>query len=273
MKDDLRKCVAYPLYPSKTWLERVMRHLKFGGIAWCPVCGSITLITKVGDNLRETCRCLRCKSTNRQRQLAIVVCRAAGVMTGQKMTSLRDVAGLEDFVVYNTEAGRQIHDRLSTMKNYRCSEYFGDEHRSGDIVGGRVHQDLMNLTFDDRSIDLVISSDVFEHIPDPYRAHKEVYRVLRKGGRHVFTVPFLQTEFLDDARTVIDLNGNIIFLKDPIHHGDPIRPEGALVHKIFSLEMLVNLRKIGFRTNLYRLYKPSLGIIGANALVFEAMKE
>jgi SAM-dependent methyltransferase len=249
-----------------------MLLLKFGGIATCPVCGSLTLITAVGENLRETCKCLRCKSTNRQRQIAFVICKAVSAMTGRRMTSLPDIASLAEFVVYNTEAGRQIHNRLSVMKNYVCSEYFGDNYRSGDKVGDRMHQDLMSLSFEDRSIDLVISSDVFEHIPDPYRAHKEIHRVLRAGGRHVFTVPFLQTEFLDDARTMIDLKGNVVLLKEPLYHGDPIRPEGALVHRIFSLEMLVNLRKIGFRTNLYKLYKPSLGIVGSNALVFEAIK-
>lgn len=249
-----------------------MLRLKFGGVAWCPVCGTVTLITAVGENLRETCKCLRCKSTNRQRQIASVACKAVSAMTGKRVASLVDVAGLADLAVYNTEAGRQIHERLSTMKNYCCSEYFGDNYRSGDMVNGRMHQDLMSLSFDDRSIDLVISSDVFEHIPDPYRAHREVHRVLKTGGRHVFTVPFLQNEFLDVARTMIDLKGNVVFLKEPVYHGDPIRPDGALVHKIFSLEMLVNLRKVGFRTNLYRLYKPSLGIVGSNALVFEAVK-
>jgi hypothetical protein len=63
-----------------------------------------------------------------------------------------------------------------------------------------------------------------------------------------------------------------IFIKEPLYHGDPIRSEGALVHKIFSLELLVKLGKIGFRTNMYKIYKPSLGIFGPNALVFEAVK-
>ena len=183
------------------------------------------------------------------------------------------MARLEDYVVYNTEAERQIHRCLSAMKHYMASDYFGPDHASGDIVEGRMHQDLMCLSFDDKSIDMVISSDVFEHIPDPYRAHKEVYRVLKPGGRHVFTVPFYQTEFVDETRTFVDLKGNTVFTRDPIYHGDPMRDQGALVHRIFSLEMLVNLGKIGFRTNMYKLYRPSLGIVGSNALVFEAIRE
>ena len=131
----------------------------------------------------------------------------------------------------------------------------------------------MNLSLSNESIDLVISSDVFEHIPDPYKAHEEVYRILKRGGRHIFTVPFYQTEFLDEDRTILDSNGNTVFLKEPIYHGDPLNSKGALVYKIFSLEMLVKLRKIGFRTNLYHLYMPLYGILGPNAIVFEAIKD
>jgi hypothetical protein len=264
--------VRYPIQTSPTRLERVMRKLRLGGIARCSVCGSITVITNVKPNLRESCNCIRCRSTNRQRQLAYVLCSAAGSMTGRDFSSLKEVAASRDLVIYNTEAGRAIHRQLSTMKNYVCSEYFGDRHRSGDFVRGKMHQDLMGLSFEDETIDIVISSDVFEHIPDPYRAHKEVYRVLRPEGRHIFTVPFRQTEFIDERRTLIDFRGNIVHLKKPVYHGDPIRRDGALVHSVFGLEMLVNLRKIGFNTSMYKIYKPLTGIVGSNAIVFEAIK-
>jgi len=272
MRNGLDRFLAYPIYPSLTRFEKMILGLKFGGFARCPVCGSLTLITDVGRSLRESCKCLRCKSTNRQRQIAYVVCGVVSKATGSKITSLKDLARLDGFVIYNTEAGRQIHDQLSKVKDYICSEYFGEGFQSGDVVDGKMHQDLMSLSFDDQSIDLVISSDVFEHIPDAYRAHKEVYRVLKPGGRHVFTVPFYQTEFVDEDRTIMDIRGRPVFVKEPIYHGDPIRAEGSLVHRIFSLEMLVKLGKIGFHTNMYRLYKPSSGIFGSNALVFEAIK-
>ena len=272
MGDRLDAFVRYPLYPSLTRLEKALLRFKMTWPARCPVCGSITLITDVGRSLRESCKCLRCKCTNRQRQVAYVVCGAVSRMTGKAVTSLKDVAKSADLVIYNTEAGRQINDQLACMKGYQSSEYFGPNFKSGDMVEGKLHQDLMDLSFDNESMDLVISSDVFEHIPDPYRAHREVYRVLKGGGAHVFTVPFYQTEFVDEDRTITDIRGNTLFVKDPIYHGDPMRSEGALVHKIFSLEMLVKLGKIGFRTNMYKIYKPSSGIFGPNALVFEAIK-
>ena len=272
MGNQLDTFVQYPIYPSLTRLEKALLRLRMVWPAKCPVCGSLTLITDVGRSLRESCKCMRCGSTNRQRQVAYVVCGAVSRMTGAAIASLKDVAGLDNVVVYNTEAGRQIHDQLALMKDYLCSEYFGENFSSGDMVGGKMHQNLMDLSFDEGSIDLVISSDVFEHIPDPYRAHREIHRVLKQGGAHIFTVPFYQTEFVDEDRTITDIRGNTVFIKEPLYHGDPMRSDGALVHKIFSLEMLVKLGKIGFHTNMYKIYKPSSGILGPNALVFEAVK-
>jgi SAM-dependent methyltransferase len=272
MSSQVDTFIQYPIYPTLTRLERALLRLKLNWPAKCPVCGSLTLITDVGRSLRESCKCMRCGSTNRQRQVAYVVCGFLSRMTGAALGSLKDVARLDNTVIFNTEAGRQIHDQLAGMRGYLCSEYFGDGFRSGDMVDGKMHQDLMGLSFDDGSIDLVISSDVFEHIRDPYLAHKEIHRVLKPGGAHVFTVPFYQTEFVDEERTVTDIRGNTVFVKEPMYHGDPLRPDGSLVHKIFSLEMLVKLGKIGFRTNMYKIYKPSLGILGPNALVFEAVK-
>jgi SAM-dependent methyltransferase len=271
MGNRLDRFVRYPLHPSPTLMERAVLGARMPWPAKCPVCGSLTLITSVGHPLRETCKCLRCKSTNRQRQVAYVVCDVVNRMAGTAATSLKDVARLEGLVIYNTEAGRQVHRQLSVMPGYLSSEYFGPKFESGEVVGKTVHQDLTSLSFEDRSIDLVISSDVFEHIPDPYRAHREVHRVLKPGGAHVFTVPFYQTAFEDEARTVTDIRGNTVHVKEPLYHRDPMRSEGALVHKIFSLEMLVKLSKIGFETRMYRIYRPQAGIVGPDAIVFEAV--
>jgi SAM-dependent methyltransferase len=273
MRDRHNTYVRYPIYPQLTLFEKAALKTRIPWPARCPVCGELTMITEIGRPLRESCKCVRCKCTNRQRQVAYVVCGVVARLKGIRADSLKDVAQVNDLVVYNTEAGRQIHDQLSTMPGYVCSEYFGDTFSSGDLVEGRMHQNLMSLSFSDRSIDLVISSDVLEHIPEPYRAHREIHRVLKPGGVHVFTVPFYQTEFEDEARTVTDIRGRTVLIKEPLYHGDPMRSEGALVHKIFSLEMLVNLSKIGFRTNMLSIYKPSAGIVGPNALVFEAVAQ
>lgn len=47
------------------------------------------------------------------------------------------------------------------------------------------------LPFDDQSFDLVLLSDVLEHILDPLSVIKEVCRVLKVGGALVMNTPFL----------------------------------------------------------------------------------
>ncbi len=269
---------ARPRYPIRVDAGVVDRGVvRLGTIApiHCPVCGKLSAATGFSDNLRETGRCRRCGSTNRNRQLAFVAVQAAREHSGRAVTSFADLRSLPNFVVYNTEAQGALHDQLHDMSGYLCSEYLGPDHEAGEVVGDTVHQDLTALSFEDASIDLVLSSDVLEHVPDPYRAHREVHRVLRPGGHHVFTVPFHLREHthLDEVRARLDANGEPEFLAEAIYHADPVRPEGVLVFTIFGLEMLVRLAELGFFTQMYTLWNPWHGIVGANALVFDAVKQ
>ncbi len=50
-------------------------------------------------------------------------------------------------------------------------------------------EDVHALSYADASFDLVLTSDTLEHVADPMSGFAELRRVLRPGGRHVFTVP------------------------------------------------------------------------------------
>jgi SAM-dependent methyltransferase len=54
---------------------------------------------------------------------------------------------------------------------------------------GEVSGDAAHLPFCDKSFDLVIASEVLEHILDDQQAMNELARVLRPGGRAAITVP------------------------------------------------------------------------------------
>ena len=56
-------------------------------------------------------------------------------------------------------------------------------------VSTRVVGDVTALEFVDGSFDVIVSSDVIEHTPDPSRAISEMARVLKKGGVLALTVP------------------------------------------------------------------------------------
>lgn len=266
----MRPSPAYPLSRSVRPLDLFLLKVPRRFPGFCLVCGKPTIFSIRDSNFRESCDCRRCRAFNRQRQIAAVICRGAGAQG--RYRSLARLARDDRLAIYNTESSGAIHKILKPMARYKASEYLGPDHRSGDIVNGLLHQDLERLSFAEDSFDVVISGDVFEHVPHPYAGHAEILRVLKPGGRHVFSVPFHQDQYQDDIRAETDSEGNPKLLKDPIYHLDPVRPEGALVYTIFALEMLVKLNRLGFRTNLYHLYQPWYGILGPNAIVFEAIK-
>lgn len=266
--------VVYPLpeagaRPLRRIVDRTA--LRLGVVpCLCTVCGAARWARGLRENLRETARCRHCGSFNRQRQLAYVACRSA--FARRSTRSLADMARRGGLSVFNTEARGAVHRTLSPMAGYVASEYLGPSLQPGQVVGGVRHEDLQRLSFADDSFDLVLSGDVLEHVPDPYRAHEEVFRVLSPGGRHVFTVPFDARAMVDDVRARVAPSGEVELLKDPIHHLDPLDEGGALVYTIFGLEMLVRLREIGFAPRFYHLYRPLSGILGPNAIVFEAVR-
>jgi len=55
-----------------------------------------------------------------------------------------------------------------------------------DIIG-----DIQQLPIVDKSMDAIICKAVLEHVPEPHKASKEIYRVLKKGGKCFVYVPFL----------------------------------------------------------------------------------
>jgi len=155
--------------------------------------------------------------------------------------------------------------------NYISSEYFGDAHKSGEMVNGILHVNLLDTHFEDNTFNIVLSSDVMEHIPDPYQAFREIHRILAPGGVHFFTVPFYQTHYFDEKRAEI-IDGQLVHHMDPMYHLDPLSPNGILVCNIFSIEMILNLSKIGYRTTMHKLYDLRYGILGNNGIVFESRK-
>ncbi len=97
-----------------------------------------------------------------------------------------------------TPAGARVLDAGSGDAPYRplfahCA-YMTHDWESSPHSGARsadVVSDLADLPLPDGDLDLVVCTEVLEHVPDPARALAELARVLRPGGRVLITVPFV----------------------------------------------------------------------------------
>lgn len=67
----------------------------------------------------------------------------------------------------------------------------------------QVISDIASLPLSDNYFDVIICTEVLEHVSDTYRAVKEIGRVLKRGGKVIITTPFsyqLHEEPLDFVR-------------------------------------------------------------------------
>lgn len=50
--------------------------------------------------------------------------------------------------------------------------------------------DIIDMPFEDKTIDVILCSEVFEHLKNPVLAIKEFSRILKPGGKLILTAPF-----------------------------------------------------------------------------------
>jgi SAM-dependent methyltransferase len=77
-------------------------------------------------------------------------------------------------------------DLKKARERLRIHDYLGEHGQ------GRWHlhaADITHLPFADGTFDIVVCSEVLEHIPDHYRAIQEIVRVLKPGRQLVVSVP------------------------------------------------------------------------------------
>lgn len=83
------------------------------------------------------------------------------------------------------DVGAGGNDRYSNMFKY--DKYLKMDVHEGDNVD--VVGSAESIPFTEESFDSVVCTQVFEHLARPHICAKEIYRVLRKGGYAVITVP------------------------------------------------------------------------------------
>jgi SAM-dependent methyltransferase len=195
----------------------------------CPSCGP-TLLVKLADDPISV-RCVRCRSSAIHMSILQVLPRVC--------------PDLSELSVYEMSSRGPLFEFLGLQAGKLTFSEFYDDVDPGTFKEGVQCQDVQQLTFDDASFDLCTSTEVFEHVPDDRRGFAEIRRVLRPGGRFVFTVP-LTTDASTVERAVL-VDGELRHLLEPEYHGDVIRGQGkVLCFRNYGLDILDRLRGSGF---------------------------
>jgi SAM-dependent methyltransferase len=265
------------------WLQCVRRlqehSARFGNapclLATCNVCGETTAFyCKETPLARESYLCAGCITTSRYRSVARGVLRFFAEELGVEASSLRELRNHRlprPIRIYDTQlpfayltCAYPIPLELAAidgvdvqLSRFRCDDPLGSPIDGKQNV---TNQNLERLTFPDGHFDLVITSDVMEHVRLDDLAHREIRRVLGDGGAYVFNVPHTREAHETMHRVVVrdpDDPEQDDYVMEREYHGDANDPENAaLSYRVYGKELDDSLRSLGFDVD-YAFYDHS----------------
>ena len=198
----------------------------------CEICGGRRLQVWTQAGYRNGLRCLSCRATPNHR----AIWRVLGDEVGDRLARLR---------ILHLGGHGALHRALRRRcSGYVPTEYFPDVPPGARGPSGLACQDVRRLTYGDASFDVVLSTEVFEHVAGYERGFAEVRRVLAPGGCHVFTV-LLSGSGPTTVRARERPDGSIEHILPPEYHGDPLRDRGALVFQDFGHDIVSLVDALG----------------------------
>ncbi len=185
--------------------------------------------------LRENIICQSCGSISRDRMMVYCFQKALGTSTPlSKMKTNKKIRVLET-------SGTRGHPKyLENLYDY-YNILYEPEIIKNENYDVRKYGDLQNLHFQDENFDVILSSDVFEHVRLYKKAFLEVFRVLKHGGIFILQTPFLRLE-KKNVEFVEALGDRDIYLAPPQYHA-----ANTLVYRTYGgLDLIPLLWRIGF---------------------------
>jgi len=156
-------------------------------------------------------------------------------------------------------------DRFAQHLADKCPGYsisfFSPSAAPGSEVRGVRCEDLRSLSFPSATFDLFITQDVLEHVVSPERAVREIARVLKPGGSHVFTVPLWP--IANTVSRVSEKAGRMVAALPPMYHNDRAEGEVALVATDWGQDIGDRIyRWTGMTTTILTTRDKRLGLMG-----------
>lgn len=226
---------------------------------YCECCEKKVEFVAIKEWFRDYYLCSNCGSIPRERALAYVLKKA--------------IPNYADLSIHESSPCRRGASLLlRKCRNYSSSQYI-EGVTSGESRNGVLCQDLHNMSFPDNVFDIFVTQDVLEHLCFPDVALKEILRVLRPGGFHLFTVPIVNKFKATERRITFDENGALIHEKPAEYHGNPMSRQGALVTFDWGYDIVSFISKnTGMETITFNIENPERGILAEFIDVFVSRK-
>jgi len=242
-----------------------------------------------GPNWREDLICRHCHMSNRQRLLAHLAAVEAAGRTEPALYLMEETTPLyrwfrrhfgrvsgSEYIHVDCEPGQhvlpwQLHPGINRTQPLRSLYHAAKLGLRTLLQGGLHHEDVTRLSFPADSFDVIVSGDVFEHVPEPARAFEECVRVLKPNGVLLATFPldWLRDDSVTRARLSPD--GALSLAAAPVYHGNPLSDEGSLVFTDFGWDVLSSMAGAGLRNVSMALYRaPECGHPGPGIAVIRA---
>ncbi len=193
-------------------------------------------------DIRESRACAHCSNSLRTRVMA-------GVLVGLYAENAKNLSELTKEVPFNSlriaeiNSCGNLHQFFTNNQNIIYSEF-------GSINKNIPNEDLQELTYENESFDVVLTSETLEHVPDLNKSIEEINRILTPGGRHIFTIPVILNRSTRD-RIAVE-NGGSIQILPPSYHGE--EKIGFLVAREIGGDIIELIESKGFKVDLYGTY-------------------
>lgn len=220
-------------------------------------------------NRKESMFCSNCGGNLRIRRLAAIILKTWAEISGkqyQSIDKLLDDNGFLNLRIAEINKCASLHDYLKTHPGLYYSEYTANiEQSREDMIRS---EDIQKLTYPDDYFDLIITSETLEHVPDIDSAIHEIYRTLKPGGHHIFTVPIIPSQQHTVTRAIYQ-NDKIQHILSPAYHGRWL-DEDMLVFNDFGTDIVDRLNEIGLVTEVYYYHASDESDV---AIVFRSQKQ
>ncbi|MCH2076143.1 MAG: class I SAM-dependent methyltransferase [Rhodobacteraceae bacterium] len=220
------------------------RAESYSGI--CSVCGTHGSFRDMAQSIRETYQCTTCRASMRERVTADAILAMYARGRSTCLVELAEDPNFSNLDIFEPGISGAYRTILKPLPSYKNSFYW-DDIPFGEERDGVRNEDLQALTFRDASFDLVISSDIFEHVRHPWTAFRELRRVLRTGGCHIFSIPVM-LPMRTHGRLRVDTSGpEDVHILEPVYHGDG-KGGRSLVYTDFGADLYDKLERCGYKT-------------------------